>query len=197
MPCRPGEGGARCRGKRGGRSASQSQRQRHWLWRRLLWRHHQNRPRVSVCDRKRRLSDEETEYERPSSRPRTETPEPEPEDPIDELVDVALTNMSRFASNRMNWARIFGVKITFQPQSELGVGATTAKVMVSGNLKKVWRFMAHLEYTFPNTFPKKESSEESGSPSPTIESRVRNGEMGSFKMDDTRCLTPEDEEHID
>ena len=55
--------------------------------------------------------------------------------------------------------------------------------------------MAHLEYTFPNTFPKKESSEESGSPSPTIEARVRNGEMGSFKMDDTRCLTPEDEEH--
>lgn len=149
------------------------------------------------ANRKRRLSDEETEYERPSSRPRTETPEPEPEDPIDKFVDVALTNMSRFASNRMNWARIFGIKITFQPQSELGVGATTAKVMLSGNLKKVWRFMAHLEYTFPNTFTKKESPEESGSPSPTIEARVRNGEMGSFKMDDTRCLTPEDEEHID
>ena len=45
-----------------GRSASQSQRQRHRLWRRLLWRHHQNRPRsigvriVSVGCRMKRLN---------------------------------------------------------------------------------------------------------------------------------------------
>jgi hypothetical protein len=130
-------------------------------------------------NRKRRLSEEEMECERPSSRARTETPE----DPVNEFADVALTNMSRFASNRIDWERVFGIKITFQPQSELAVGATTAKVMLSGNSKKVWRFMAHLEYTFPNTFPKKETIEESRSPSPTLESRVRNGEMGSEILD--------------
>ena len=122
------------------------------------------------------LKVEEMECERPSSRARTE-------DPVNEFADVALTNMSRFASNRIDWESVFGIKITFQPQSELAVGATTAKVMLSGNSKKVWRFMAHLEYTFPNTFPKKESSEESRSPSPTLEARVRNGEMGSEFLD--------------